>query len=157
MSARQFLSGPRLWLGIGALALIVLAAGAIGFAIGNSTKDSIGSSAQAASASKATKHVEPRLQKAYDSCLSSDSGKTLELGDAGETIVVDTGSKYGSLDGMVCVLTYLDTPQSITAQMDSTTAMMGVQEADHDGLNYSWSYHPDNGVNMVITDSRASK
>jgi hypothetical protein len=29
--------------------------------------------------------------------------------------------------------------------------MPGVQDAEHDGLEYSWSYHPDNGVDMVIT------
>jgi hypothetical protein len=29
--------------------------------------------------------------------------------------------------------------------------MMGTQDADNNGIHYSWSYHPDNGVNMVIT------
>jgi hypothetical protein len=31
--------------------------------------------------------------------------------------------------------------------------MMGQQTAQESGLNYRWSYHPDNGLNMVITDS----
>ncbi len=26
------------------------------------------------------------------------------------------------------------------------------QDAEHDDLTYSWSYRPDNGVNMVITE-----
>ena len=39
--------------------------------------------------------------------------------------------------------------------MGRTTAMMGVQDAKADGVEYSWSYHPDNGVNMVITLSSA--
>jgi hypothetical protein len=52
-----------------------------------------------------------------------------------------------------CLLGELGTPQSIIAQLGSTTALMGVQDATDDGLNYSWSYHPDNGVNMVITDT----
>jgi hypothetical protein len=37
-------------------------------------------------------------------------------------------------------MTYVGTPQSITAEVGRTTAMMGVQTADFDGLNYSWSY-----------------
>ena len=29
--------------------------------------------------------------------------------------------------------------------------MMGVQRGEDDGIHYGWSYHPDNGLNMVIT------
>lgn len=76
----------------------------------------------------------------------------MELTDGGATIVVDTGSQYGSTAGMDCVLDELGTSESIKAQMSRTTAMMGVQDAQHDGLDYSWSYHPKNGVNLVITD-----
>ncbi len=35
--------------------------------------------------------------------------------------------------------------------MGRTTAMMDVQDAEHDGIEYSWSYHPANVVDMVIT------
>ena len=64
--------------------------------------------------------------------------------------MVDTRSKYGSASGVACVFQHLGTPSSITAKVDSTTAMMGEQSATHDGISYSWSYHPDNGLNMVI-------
>ena len=74
----------------------------------------------------------------------------MTLADGGASIVVDTGSEYGSTAGMDCVLDELSTSQSIMAQIGRTTAMMGVQDAEDDGLAYSWSYHPDNGVNMVI-------
>lgn len=57
------------------------------------------------------------------------------------------------MGGLTCVLEDLDTSQAILAQMNSTTAMMGVQSGTDGELAYQWSDHPDNGVNMVITDS----
>lgn len=93
----------------------------------------------------------PRLQQAYDECHLKAAG-TIELADGGNTIIVDTGSEYGDPAAMACVLVELDTSSAITAQMDSTTAMMGVQDAEEDGISYKWSYHPKNGVNMVVKD-----
>lgn len=98
----------------------------------------------------------PRLKDAYDSCWKSGIGQTVQLGDGGTSIIVDTGSEYGSVDSVVCIMDEIETPQSVVAQVSSTTALMGVQEAEHDGFEYSWSYHPDNGLNMVITDVEAS-
>jgi hypothetical protein len=67
--------------------------------------------------------------------------------------MIDTESENGSLDAAVCVFEKIATPQSVIAAVDSTTAMMGVQQADQGELHYSWSYHPDNGLNMIITDA----
>jgi hypothetical protein len=132
--------------------LVVLAASAVGFFVGRSSGEAAATGAAAsASSSAAAKHS--RLKDAYDECHSRDTGNTVELGDGGETIVIDTRSEYGSTFGMECALASLETPQSIRAQMSSTTAMMGAQDAEHDGIQYSWSYHPRNGVNMVITDA----
>ena len=138
---------PRRPLLIAGVAGAVLVAGAAGFALGRSTASGNESPIEAAEAAAAS---QVRLEAAYDSCYRRDSGGTLTLADGGESIVVDTGSKYGSTAAMDCVLAELGTKQSIIAQMGRTTAMMGVQDAEDDGLAYSWSYHPDNGVNMVI-------
>jgi hypothetical protein len=109
-----------------------------------------------ASASAAAEPEQTRLAAAYDACTQRDSGDTLSLEDDDTTIVIDTRSKYGDPAGYLCVLDQLDVPSSITAQMDRTTALMGVQDATQDGLDFSWSYHPDNGVNMVIIDTEAA-
>jgi hypothetical protein len=130
------------WLPIvGALALALIT-GVAGFFIGRSTAapDTPDAAAQ-----------QGRLQAAYDHCKAEDVDKTLELADDGATIVIDTRSEYGSTAGMDCVLGALTTPESIKAEIGRTTAMMGTQDADNNGIHYSWSYHPDNGVNMVIT------
>jgi hypothetical protein len=92
----------------------------------------------------------PRFQAAYSQCR--DNGATLTAADRLTTLIIDTRSKYGSYEALECVLDHLGTSRAIRAQMNSTTAMMGVQDAEEDGLTYKWSYHPDNGVNMVITD-----
>jgi hypothetical protein len=94
----------------------------------------------------------PKLQAAYDKCQSSDTDETLSIGDNGRTLMVDTRSKSGSLDGLVCVLYDVGTADYVTAAIDRTTALMGVQTEQDGDLGYSWSYHPDNGINMVIKD-----
>jgi hypothetical protein len=142
-----FAGKQRLGLIVGGAVVALLAAGGVGFALGRSSSGpSPSEAAEAASAQ------ESRLNSAFAACESRDSDKTLSLEDDGATIVIDTGSEYGDPFGMDCVLTELGTPQSIQAEMGRTTALMG----EHEGLTFSWSYHPDNGVNMVITDAAAS-
>jgi hypothetical protein len=93
----------------------------------------------------------PLLEAAYQDCKAADEGNTMTLGDAGHPIIVDTGSQYGSVQGLACVTVKLRTSEAITAAIDSTTALMAVQNADDDPVHYQWSYHPDNGLNMIIT------
>jgi hypothetical protein len=94
----------------------------------------------------------PKLQAAYDRCVPSDAAETLSLGDNGSTLLVDTHSKSGSLDGLACVLDDIGTPDYVIASIDRTTALMGVQKERDGDLEYSWAYHPDNGIDMVIKD-----
>lgn len=93
-----------------------------------------------------------RLQTAVKTCDAVDDQNTLTLADDASSIIVDTVNEYGSPAGIGCVLEELGTSEALVAQMDATTAMMGSQSAEEDGLSYRWSYHPDNGVNMTITE-----
>jgi hypothetical protein len=54
--------------------------------------------------------------------------------------MVDTRSKSGSLDGLVCVLDDVGTADYVIAAIDRTTALMGVQTEQDGDLEYSWSY-----------------
>lgn len=131
------------------VAIAVVAAGA--FLLTNDDEE--GDRPAAADASESPEAPpKPPLQVAYGECIGAKGWKTLTLGDEGRSLIVDTGSEYGPIEGLACVLGELGTSQAIVAQLESTTAMMGVQEADDDSLNYQFSYHPDNGINMVITD-----
>lgn len=126
-----------------ALLVVVVAVGVAGFFIG---RGSVGTSDSTEAFTEASS-----LRAAYEACVSKDVDDTMTLADEGQTILIDTRSEYGDVAAAVCVMSELDTPQSITAQISRTTAMMGVQDGDHDGLHYSWSYHPDNGMNLVIS------
>ena len=139
-----------------AAALIAVAVVAVG-AFLLTTVDGENSKQVAANASESSPATaKPPLQVAYGECLGAKGWKTLTLGDEGRSLIIDTGSEYGPIEGLACVLSELGTSQAIVAQMESTTAMMGVQEADDNSLHYQFSYHPDNGVNMVITDESSS-
>jgi hypothetical protein len=135
-------------------AVVVLAAGAIGFFIGRGSTVDARADVLAAASEAAPQGL--HLRTAFDSCSPRDIDNTLSIVDEDTSIVVDTRSEYRSPAGMDCVLSELDVPESILAQIGRTTSMMGVQDADHDGFHLSWSYHPDNGVNMVITDEGGS-
>jgi len=100
-----------------------------------------------------------RVEKAYDSCrgLHSSPG-VIELADEGHSILVDTGASVPGFEDrdfsvLGCLTRNLSTPQSTLANIDSTTALMGRQSEEHDGITYEWSYHPDNGFIMTITDN----
>lgn len=40
---------------------------------------------------------------------------------------------------------------SLLSEMSRTNALMGVQSETSGDLNFKWSYHPDNGLNIVVT------
>lgn len=107
-------------------------------------------------------HHPPRLEGALDRCDAAiaDSkavhpvGTTVfESADGGHSILINSATQHEDIVVLGCLFNELGTPQAIVAEMDSTTAMMGRQEAEADGINYAWSYHPDNGIDMVLTDS----
>lgn len=61
----------------------------------------------------------------------------------------DTGD--ASLDEVTCVLGELDAPTNVTARMDSTRALDGMQDAEWGKFEASWTYHPDDGLDLIIT------
>ena len=82
----------------------------------------------------------------------ADGMKYVKVYDGGHTAVIDTRSQYADIAGVACLLYGIDTPRSIIARIDSTTSLQGSQTARANGFTYRWSYHPDNGLNMVIEE-----
>jgi hypothetical protein len=136
---------------VAAAAVCALAVGGLGYFLGYQSASNASEEASSVAAAAADAQADARLSNAYETCLPDDTGATVSLSDEGRTVVIDTRSEYGSVSGMQCIVGQLDTPESTIAAISRTTSMMGVQEDDHDGISYSWSYHPDNGLNMVIT------
>lgn len=90
-----------------------------------------------------------KLKSAYDAC--DVSSVLINLADGNKSILINGVSKPEDFTDVACLTVELDTPEYIVAQIEGTTAMMGRQsEEDTDGITYDWSYHPDNGLDMVI-------
>lgn len=90
------------------------------------------------------------LESAAASCsvgAVEDQGRTLFLDTRGE----DFGS--GSLEyaDVLCVLEALDVPQSVLHRIGQTRALDGVQDAAWAEVAASWTYHPDDGLDIIVT------
>ncbi|GHD05326.1 hypothetical protein [Zhihengliuella salsuginis] len=75
-----------------------------------------------------------------------DDGAAIELDGSGE------GASSGGLDmfDQVCVLEGLQIPESAFSRMSSTRALDGTQSMSWDGYQASWTYHPDNGLDVIV-------
>lgn len=95
----------------------------------------------------------PRFEKAADACevpwlfALGDEGKTLALGGGGEEATM-----Y-SIEDIACILNELDAPDSVLMQIDSTRALDGMQVAEWDGITARWTYHPEPGLNIILTEN----
>lgn len=90
---------------------------------------------------------EAKLTNALDSTQSE-----YVTGDT-DGIFIDGGgddTPGARLETVVTVLLALETPDHIIDRMDHTTALMGTQSAEVDGLVYTWSYHPRNGIDIAV-------
>lgn len=95
-----------------------------------------------------------RFEAALETCDLDDLAIFL-LGDDGNTLILDMAGEEDigllSYDDVDCVLSALDTPSSVRVLMGSTRALDGRQSAEWDGIEASWSYHPDNGLDVLLT------
>ncbi len=97
-----------------------------------------------------------RLQEAKKTCKLLKMSKGLS---GNRTFLgVDTANEYDNkgIKTVGCVLGALDTPKYVIKMMNGTTALMGIQKIKIDGLKYRWSYHPDNGFDVIIIDTEVA-
>ena len=75
-----------------------------------------------------------------------DGGTTLDLDHQGadDVLGIDTADLH-------CVLRELEAPASVVSQMDQTRALDGRQTSEWDGIEASWGYHPDTGLDVLLT------
>jgi hypothetical protein len=90
------------------------------------------------------------FQDAVDTCapnngvLVSDGGNTLTVDMMGEEDY--TGANY--MDVM-CLIDAVKTPDYIISSIEATRALDGRQRDEFNGVEVSWSYHPDSGLDIV--------
>lgn len=79
---------------------------------------------------------------------------TLTVGDKGSSLMLDSagGSLHQQTDmeTLVCVLAAVKTPDAVINRMAHTNALAGQQEASWDGYTAHWTYHPDNGLDLIL-------
>lgn len=92
-----------------------------------------------------------KFTSAYEAC-GSPSGVTVS--DSGTTLTVDTMGEEdysgAAMYDLSCVVDELQVPQYIRDNLNATTALMGRQSAEFEGISMNWSYHPDSGANVTF-------
>lgn len=100
------------------------------------------------------------ISDAYDACADSEVGNpyggdmvpastVLTLSDS--SIVIDgADDEYLSGPAADCVTAALGVDAATMSMINSTTSLMGRQTATNGDFTYTWSFHPDNGLDMVI-------
>ncbi len=92
------------------------------------------------------------LQDAAKACGAgtlADENHTLVLDMAGE----EPGSGTVAIDEVLCVLGELHSPQAVIAQMESTRALDGMQSTTWSDYEVTWTYHPNDGLDLIITNA----
>ncbi|MFJ2619212.1 hypothetical protein [Glutamicibacter sp. NPDC087344] len=80
-----------------------------------------------------------------------DGGAAIELDTKGEDSFDSGTSNYFSY---LCMLDELGVPEVTQQKMSRTRALDGTQRDTWDGLQASWSYHPDSGINILIEGAK---
>lgn len=129
----------------------VAGAAALAFALAG-----CGGGAEASQPPSPTRDVTALMKARVDCNLT---GKNYaDLGDAGRTITLQSESRHGTgglpVDDVMCVLKKTSVPDSVVAQIQGTRALDGTQKAAWDKFQASWTYHPDNGLRVVLTESK---
>lgn len=97
-----------------------------------------------------------RFEAAISSCELEDNTDA-RLGDEGATLTLDMEGEgedeIGTLtfDEVFCVLGGLEVPDRVTALMGETRSLDGRQTGEWDGISASWAYHPDSGLDVILT------
>jgi hypothetical protein len=95
---------------------------------------------------------ELRLAKQICNILDEPGMKYIKLYDNDTTAIVDLPDT-APIEGVACVLSYLDMPQRVFTSVSNTTALQGVKTASAQGYELEWTFHPDNGLQMIITET----
>lgn len=80
-----------------------------------------------------------------------------EIRDGGYTLIVDgegDESRGANVSEIAELLYELEVPSSVVTQMENTRALDGMVDATWGDLSATWTYHPDDGLDIIITEER---
>jgi hypothetical protein len=135
----------------GVAGLLLGIAGTVGVSAVRAAADERAATKAATAALESRRAV---LTTAVGACnLKSATG--IDLGDGGTTLTFNMKgndeSSGASIGDITCIFAALHIPANVTSHIDQTTSMDGRQEETWNGITISWSYHPDRGLDGVLT------
>jgi hypothetical protein len=114
----------------------------------------------------ATPDASPIEQAVEDANLRPDDEQFVTVADGGRTLIIDGESADSAnrfmpnrvQDGLTIaasarLLSALDMPQSISARMSGTRALDGTQTGEWGDFSATWTYHPDDGLDIVVVEA----
>jgi pyruvate/2-oxoglutarate dehydrogenase complex dihydrolipoamide acyltransferase (E2) component len=131
--------------------------GITGTAITTSAVNDANAKAAVAAAAKAEAEKPRPLKAAFTSCkLSSSAGA--DLGDGETSLSLDGRGEEdysgAPMSDINCALDAINVPDFVRAQMDKTRALDGVQTETWDNITAKWSYHPNSGFNVSLSEKK---
>jgi len=76
------------------------------------------------------------------------------VGDGGDTLTLRAAGKEDpgiDIQQLACFLGELEVTDAVRGELAATRALDGRQSADWDDYHATWAYHPDSGLNMIVT------
>jgi hypothetical protein len=123
------------------------------------------SSSDSASSTADTTQAKTALETALETCnifgepwaTLGDNNKTLTIDGAGKddnSTDADGNQAFNAapIEKQACVLQAVQAPQSVISQMSQTRALDGMQDATWGQFSAKWTYHPDNGLDIIVTE-----
>lgn len=91
------------------------------------------------------------FQDAQAACGSPDG---VRVSDNGTTLTLDMMGEEewsgANLSDVECIIRQVGVPEYIKNAIWVTRALDGRQTDEFDGITISWSYHPDNGLDLLL-------
>lgn len=145
-------AGTPLWvvLVVGIVSLL------LGAAVGSAATVVVVGAVQRAEASAAAEAAEQAKSEFFsDAARRCGLAGVVDIADQGRTMIVDgEGEDFGtgdvSLTELDCVIEAVGTPASVKELMYSTRSLDGRQAGEWDDISASWSYHPDDGLDIIF-------
>ena len=133
----------RSWGPVAPLILILAACGGAGSEISSDNS-------RGASASVPTNP----LREAVSLCQPNPQEQSaINFGDQDKTLIMDgddAGVSGVGPTSMFCILGAVGLPDATRSQISNTRALDGMQSASWSGYEATWTYHPDNGLDLTL-------
>jgi hypothetical protein len=129
--------------------LVIALAAAVALYVGISSNDT-----DTVGPGGSTSSADTKLEQAFENAISTGSN-FVDISPDGKSLSFHTeGAETTGLsfDKAVGILIYLDAPDSLFARMDNTRALDGTQTATWGDITAYWTYHPDDGLSVVLEE-----